>query len=1337
MNREAGHGAGKRRTTVLAALSLLVLAGQLQAAGDVRILRNDATGITVRYCTGAVSWQPLQVGQKNYRTPVVEGVALSWPAGSPQLPEKVIWLAIPPGSKPRLAAVTPYALSSPSGVPAPVPLETTLPGGSTKLTYNENPLYYSSSSPFPVAWAQLQDPSTYRDLYVVRLLVYPFRFTSSSGLSSLDSIDLQIQLQGGSGVHAGAPVRPLEDEFYQGLIANWQGETKSWKLPRQAAAELTDPWPAGDLYKIRIDASGMYRLTYNDLVNAGINLSDLDPRTLRLFNNGGEILPKNLNVPRPTGPLENAILVQGEDDGHFDPGDEIWFYGKSVHEWKWNGNIGRYQHYRNPYTDYDVYWLNVNKATGAPAGKRMAALGQPGSASLAPTTSRAYFYEEKEQAITDDGTYGLPTQMPNFWGDYYSGSSSRIYNFSLENVAESLSSLLVLQFTFPESGNTFKVYVNNNYISTTSNLSYTVTLPAGMLHSGVNSLRLEHSGLGAAYIDYYEIEYTRNLATTSGKMAFFSPAANGLADYNLSTSGLSSPWIFDVTNFADVKYAHASEFTDSSYAASPRRYLAVNSGAWSSPISIVKDTRGGDEYANLYSTLGADELVICGDEFYDAMAPFETYRETQAPVHMDVLRVRVSDIYDDFGWGLPDPAAIRDFLKATLPIYNWAISPLYVLFAGDGDWDYKNRLASDGNWVIPFESGGRCTDDWYSYFQPTDDSNCFPELATGRWPVRSVEEVQTMISRLIDYESGNHYGAWQDVMTFVADDEHHPPDNNSETSHVNDTENLAENYVPSIINVQKIYLTEYPATWDPIGGGLVKLGAATDLVNGINEGRLLVNFIGHGNPTVWADERVFLQNRDLPLLNNGYKLPLFIAGTCDWAYWDSPFDQSMPEVMLTLPGGGAISVIAATRTTTSFANSSLLQMLFQELFSQPGGRRQGEALMRAKADFYNHSNLEPNKYNNESYHVLGDPVMKLAIPELSVALEATCPDTLNALQQANLSGEIRTASGTPLPSFTGVAHLQVFDTRIPVTYLVQNNSITPTYLHYTLPGNAIFRGDCSVQNGHFSSNFIVPLDMNYGGSGGRYSVYAYPGEGAEPGASTAAGADTGIFFSQTPASLQDTIPPTLGLYFDSPGFRPGDTVSPTSVLYVQVSDSNGVNLTGSTGHGITITVDDQSPIDLTQAFNYNLDSWTVGRAQYQFAPGQLTPGAHSVQAIAWDAANNPNTAQTTFSVVSVGQLAVNDVLNYPNPMRNSTRFTFTLSEPAQVSIRIYTVAGRLVKDIEGINGNASFNYSDPLLTWDGRDERGDPVSNGVYLYKVTASGAGAKAEKIGKLMVLR
>jgi hypothetical protein len=213
------------------------------------------------------------------------------------------------------------------------------------------------------------------------------------------------------------------------------------------------------------------------------------------------------------------------------------------------------------------------------------------------------------------------------------------------------------------------------------------------------------------------------------------------------------------------------------------------------------------------------------------------------------------------------------------------------------------------------------------------------------------------------------------------------------------------------------------------------------------------------------------------------------------------------------------------------------------------------------------------------------------------------------------------------------------------------------------------------------------------------------------------------------------------VYFDSPGFMSGDPVSPQATLYVEVSDSNGVNITGSAGHGIVVTVDGANPLDLTDSFGYYLDSYTSGRAEYKLTPGLIAPGIHTAEAMAWDAANNPSMVEVSFEMVGADgapELRLTDVLNYPNPFKHGTRFTFYLTEAAEVTIKIYTVAGRLVKVIPGVAGEATFNWDQMELFWDGRDERGDLLSNGVYIYKVLADAGGdRKAEETSKLIIMR
>ncbi len=1307
-------------------------------SADVTILANDADGVTVRYRVNELVWEELRVGDRNYRTPRVKGTALPWNPGVPQLPARVIWLAIPPGASPSLVNFTPYGVNSSDAVPAPMATDIPTGDGFGSISYEEDPQYYSAVNLFPVSWAELQGPDALRDLEVVRLVIHPFRFpTSDYGTIGLDSIDVRISFQGGQ-TGSGGFSRPLEDEFYRGLIANWGDVAKGWKKPRAGRFEgESDPWPGGDFYKIEIEESGIYKLTYDYLTNAGIDLNAVDPRKIRIFNNGGEVLPQDLEDPRPTGPIENAVLVIGEEDGTFDPGDEIWFYGRSVNDWKtvWEVGQGRHrlEHYLNPYTERNVYWLNINP--DGPEGKRMNPLDVDGVYTVNPTTTLAYTFDEKEIYALYD-SYNLPRYMPNLYGDLFSGSATRTYSVNLKDVVASETARVYLKILADDTlYHQFAVYINGEFVGNTPSQKYNIEtslgIPGDVLHDGNNTLRIEQVSQGIAYLDYFELEYTRSLTTTSDRVDIFSPESDGLARYQIN--GLTDPWIFDITDFSAVRYVHADAFTDSCSKDDHRRYLALDPGALLTPKSIAKDRRDGDEYANLRSTLGADMLVICADPFYDVMAQYEAYRETEAPNPLQVLRVRLSDIYDEYGWGLPDPTAIRDFLKSTLPIYNWAVSPLFVLFVGDGDFDYKNKLSgSNQNWVIPFEDGSRCTDDWYSYFTPSDDAYSYPQLATGRWNAQSVEEVENLIQRVIAYENLPDPGPWQARITFVADDEYGPQGEFSsfETKHVTDTENIAENYIPGVLNVQKLYMTEYPVSYDPAGGGRRKPEANQDLMTYINEGCLLVNYMGHGNPTVWAHEHIFLQSRDLPLLSNGFKLPLFIAATCDWAYWDSPFSQSMPELMVTMAEDGAIAAIAATRTTGATANTNFLENFYLELFSVPESCRLGEALMKGKARVYSHNpGAGTNNSNAEKYHLLGDPALRLAMPQLAVYIDTVSSDTLTALDHATVAGEVRTQAGDPVSDFQGVANLQVFNPRLQVIHEFPNGSST----QYYLPGNLIFRGDASVVDGRFEAQFVVPVDIHYGDQGGRFSVLAYSDEIA------GIGADDSVFFSETTLFLEDDIPPEVRVYFDSPGFRAGDPVRSTTTLYVEVSDSNGVNLTGSVGHGIVVTIDGQNPIDLTESFSYYLDSYTTGRAEHTFLPGELSPGRHTAEAIAWDAANNPNNASIDFEVVGSDEgVRVSDVLNYPNPMKRTTRFTFCLSEAATVTIKIYTVAGKLVKVIAGIPATESFNYDDERLVWDGTDEQGNRLSNGVYIYKVIAdNGYGGTGEATGKLIVIR
>jgi hypothetical protein len=201
----------------------------------------------------------------------------------------------------------------------------------------------------------------------------------------------------------------------------------------------------------------------------------------------------------------------------------------------------------------------------------------------------------------------------------------------------------------------------------------------------------------------------------------------------------------------------------------------------------------------------------------------------------------------------------------------------------------------------------------------------------------------------------------------------------------------------------------------------------------------------------------------------------------------------------------------------------------------------------------------------------------------------------------------------------------------------------------------------------------------------------------------------------------DTVGPRMTASFDDQGdFLNGQTVSPNSTLHLRISDENGINLTGEVGHGITLVTDQdfQKETDLTGSFEYDLGSHQEGTLIYQL-PG-LSEGDHLLTVKAWDNANNSSVKELSLRVSAQAGLELTDVMNYPNPFSQSTSFYYRLSQSAdKVEIKIFTEAGRLIKHIPFASARAGYNFS---TDWNGKDQVGDEVSNGIYIYKITAEG---------------
>jgi len=366
-----------------------------------------------------------------------------------------------------------------------------------------------------------------------------------------------------------------------------------------------------------------------------------------------------------------------------------------------------------------------------------------------------------------------------------------------------------------------------------------------------------------------------------------------------------------------------------------------------------------------------------------------------------------------------------------------------------------------------------------------------------------------------------------------------------------------------------------------------------------------------------------------------------------------------------------------------------------------------------------------NSVNDEKYNLLGDPALRLSAPSLAVEIEQIEPDSIRALSLMTVRGTVMTRDGHAVDRPDGRVLVTVYDSKKLRKYRTAAGSV----IEYYLPGNPIYRGVVRIHGGQFEAKFIVPKDITYGGTLGRIEAYYW--DATRDGN----GNYDGIPVGGTSTTLADREGPTIRILRGEQELLPGDPVAVGEVLRVEIADSlSGINLTGDIGHKITVMFDNDPATlqDLTELFQYFEGSYMAGTLDYPVP--QLEPGEHQLSLKAWDNSNNSTTLRTTILVVLQRKLALHSVLNYPNPFRKRTDFTFYLTADAWVKVRVFTVAGRLIYESPPQFLPSGFNW----IPWDGRDADGDPVANGLYLYQVSATNQkGERAEALGKLVIAR
>lgn len=1117
----------------------------------------------------------------------------------------------------------------------------------------------------------------------------------------------------------------------------------------------------GDWYKIGLTQDGVYKLSYSFFQNLGIDVTTLNPQNIRVYGNGGGMLPELNSVARKDDLVENAIFVQGEGDGIFDPTDYVLFYAKGPQTWSYNASTcPKFSHTLNLYSDSAYYFITVDLG----AGKRI----QTQASSGLPVTNTVNTFDD--YAFHESDNINFIKSGRQWYGELFDNIATYNFSFSFPNIDMSAPTTVAASIASRSLSGTATYSVVSQTGSTIIPIGSTpgdAYSDYAIVGTGCYSFNPNNPNLvvtvtkstpGAmAWLDYITVNARRQLTMSGDQMAFrdaTSVGAGNVAQYTVSSTLPISIW--DVTEPTNVFLQTATpigiNYQFTLPADSLKQFVAHNGLSYLTP-----KISGTVANQNLHALSDKDYIIITHPDFYSDAVQLATFHENRDT--LSTIVVTPQQIYNEFSSGAQDVSALRDFVKM---FYDKAVSlidlPQYLLMYGDGSYDNKKRFGSNTNFIPTYQSDNSTvltqsyvSDDFYGLLDDSEGlwagASDAIDIGIGRFPVKNIAESNVIVNKIINYyktgftptttnngcsnlSSNSTFGDWRNMVCFIGDDE----DGGLHQSDANKLATMVDTAAKDF-NVDKIYLDAYQQEATPGGNRYPAVSQAID--KRIEKGCLIMNYTGHGGEVGLAHERV-IEVSQINNWKNYNSLPLFITATCEFSRYDDPERTSAGEYVILNPQGGGIALLTTVRLVFASGNFILNRDFYEQAFVPVAGK------MQRLGDLFRYIKTEPggNSVNSRNFTLLGDPALTLAYPKYDVSTDTVnsipvtgaSSDTLKALSLVTISGFVRNSGGAVLNTYNGVIYPTVYDKSQNVTTLSNDGGgASPPYT-FGVQKNILYKGKASVTNGAFKFSFVVPRDIAYAYGVGKISYYA------ENGTEDANGYyEKVIIGGSNDSAAIDNAGPSVDLYMNDAKFVFGGLTDETPDLFAILRDDNGVNTVGNgIGHDITAVLDGntESSVVLNDYYQADLNSYKSGTIRYPFS--ELSEGKHTLSLKVWDVYNNSSQSYTEFIVARSAELALSHVLNYPNPFTTKTQFYFEQNQCCQVldvSVQIFTVSGKLVKSIDQFVQTEGFR-SDPI-EWDGRDDFGDRIGKGVYIYRIKVkTSEGAVAEKFEKLVIL-
>jgi len=1087
----------------------------------------------------------------------------------------------------------------------------------------------------------------------------------------------------------------------------------------------------GKWKKISVTESGIYKLTYSDIKNMGLN-----PDLVQIYGYGGALLEENFSLSGYMDDLpEVAVWKELGSDSIFNTGDFILFYAQGPISWKYNSASSIFSRVRNHYSD-KAYYLVGQRAEGTVTPTRSTFSGTPNK-QVTSFTDHILYETERVNIGESASASGTGRQL---YGEDFTMNASQTFTMNLINPDTTQSSKVQVEFIARNNGtSTGAVYADNTRVSTLymygidTSVSYTYASSANQVASFIPksnavNIRLDYYMSGSsvthrAYLNYINLNVRRFLKMSGSVMLFRDPTSVGvgnIARFTIQNAPVNTV-VLDVTNPQSMVQINGTRsgtnYVFNASASTLKEYVCVNINGEIAKPKI----EGSVANQNIHGRTKVDMVIISPSEY-------TSYANTLAQAHvkhdqLNVLVVTPEQVYNEFSSGTPDATAYRRMMKL---FYDRAATtmelPKYLLLFGDGVYD--NRMVSTlfsnhsnkSNKLLTYQSveslegtQSYVTDDYFGFLDDSEGANLHSDkldIGIGRFPVSTPEQARTAVDKTISYMENARKGVWKNRLLFLADD----GDDNIHMKQSDDLTAIIDSKHPEFM-INKIYIDAFSKVVSASGSTVPD--ANRRFAELLNSGLLLLNYTGHGSTSQWAGESL-LKVPDIQAMTNK-RLPLWVTATCDFTRFDAP-ETSGGEMVFLNPLGGGIALLTTTRIVYSSYNYLINKSFIDSIFSKTNGQRYslGQIMQQAKGTYV----LKDDR-NKLNFTLIGDPALKLAYPEYSARVTAlngksisSVLDTLRALSKVTVSGKIFRENGVFADDFNGLIYPSVLDTKQIVQTLGSDGSDIFSYYDRS---KVLFSGKDSVINGEFSFSFVVPKDISYTNNSGCINFYASDNKGVNE----AQGYFEDFILGGTDVSaVTNTVGPDIKLFLNDLNFVSGAKVNETPTLIALVSDENGLNTSGNgIGHDLMLIVDD-SPALTFKLNNYymaDIGSDTSGVVQYVLP--ELPAGKHRLSFRAWDVQNNSNTDTINF-VVSPGMAAVVSNIKY-SQQGESAWFQFSHNRPevaVTVKLVVYDLFGRLLWDTNW-NMQTTERVSD-LIEWNLSDNNGRRLPNGIYLCSV-------------------